>query len=101
MVLKEEIINDDKYTEFLIFLFKEKDINLILFHILSFILGFNISEISKIKINNFSNITIKWNLSNVQRKIIKPFKKIFTSDIKKNSLNSTDYLFYFSKSKNY
>ena len=101
-VLNEENINDDLYTEFLIFLYNEKDINLILFHILSFIFGFNISEIAKIKINNFadnfSNIKIKRNLSNVQRKIIEPFKKIFIWYIQKNSLNSTDY-FIFPKIK--
>ena len=96
--LRNENISDDEYSEFLIFLFKEKDINLILFHILSYIFGFNISEITNIKIknfkDNFSNIKMKRNLGVVNRKIIEPFRQIFILYINKYSLGYTDYLIY-------
>lgn len=89
---------EELYSEFLIYLLNKKDINLIMFHILSFIIGFNTYEISNIKINNFINnfsvIKLKINRKNIQRKIDSPFKEIFELYTKKNGFNSTDFFLY-------
>ena len=85
--------NDNK--EYIISLFKENDIDLIIAHILIFILGFNISEIANIKISNFnqdfSYISIKRNSKLAKRKIQKLLIKIFKVYTNKNSLLSTNY----------
>ena len=88
--------NDNK--EYIISLFKENDIDLIIAHILIYILGFNISEIANIKISNFnqdfSYISIKRNSKLAKRKIQKLLIKIFKVYTNKNSLLSTDYFIY-------
>ena len=95
---KIKILEDEEREKYRKAILRDNDLDLILFHILIFILGLNISEVANIKINNFSKdfstIVIKRNLKVMKRKLEKPIPDIFKFYIKKNSLGSSDFLVY-------
>ena len=84
---------NDKY-KYIGSLYDSNDQELIFMSNLIFILGFNISDISNIKINNFKDDFIKRNLKIMKRKIGEPLSSIFKTYIKKNSLLLSDYFLY-------
>ena len=90
--------NKKEREEYLYELYEENELELILMNYFIFILGFNISQISAVKVNNFyndfKNLKIIRNLQSIKRTIEITISDIIKLYIKNNSLLSSNYLLY-------
>ena len=90
--------NKKEREEYLYELYEENELELILMNYFIFILGFNISQIAFVKVNNFynefRNLKITRNLKSIKRTIETTVSDIIKIYIKNNSLLPTNYLIY-------